>query len=225
MKKVFDPTFGRAVVSSPLGVLFQLTLFCLLLIFLSYFRSSNITYFFLARNLFLAWVPLLFAVIWANRLRYGSLKIWKTVVLFCLWLLFFPNAPYLITDLVHLNNRFNPAIWADTLQLFSCAFTGLILGIYSLHIVHRSLSSRMNSMSSWSIIVASLVLSGFGIYLGRVQRWNSWDLFTNPIALLVDSVEQFTNPQALKMTLSFSVLLFITYFMLKTIIRHERIGR
>ena len=213
------------LLASPAGVLSKLTFFCLLLIVLSYVRSSNITYFFLAWNLFLAWVPLLFAWLWENRLAYGTLRKWKSVVMFGLWLLFFPNAPYLITDLVHLNNRFNPALWADTLLLFSCAFAGLVVGIYSLYIIHRVLTFYMPGFMCWIIVTMSILLSGFGIYLGRVQRWNSWDLFTNPISLLGDAFYQLGNPQALKMTLGFSVLLFIVYFMFKTLVHYERIRR
>ena len=212
-------------VSTPVGVLAQLTVFCILLILMSYLRSSNFTYFFLAWNLFLAWVPLFFALLWRHRMTFGVLKKWKACIMFCLWLLFFPNAPYLITDLVHLNNRFNPAIWADTLLLFSCAFTGLIVGIYSLHIIHKLINRYLTIARSWIMVSVSLILTGYGIYLGRVQRWNSWDLFTRPLALLVDTFGQLTNVQALKMTLGFSALLFIIYFMLQTLIRHERFKR
>lgn len=223
----YNSNFTKALrfLTTPIGVLSKLTFFCLLLITLSYTGSSNITYFFLAWNLFLAWVPLVFATLWENRLSHGTLKKWKAVAMFCLWLLFFPNAPYLITDLVHLNNRFNPAIWADTLLLFSCAFTGLVVGIYSLHIIHRVLILLIPRFMSWAIIVASIILSGFGIYLGRVQRWNSWDLFFDPVTLLTDAFYQLGNPQAMKMTIGFSVLLFIVYFMFKTVIHHERIRR
>ncbi|MEM9390494.1 MAG: DUF1361 domain-containing protein [Bacteroidota bacterium] len=193
------------------------------LIAMSYIRSGNITYFYLDRNLFLAWIPLIFAMIWRHRLQYGSPTRWKSLGIFCLWLLFFPNAPYLITDLVHLNTRFNPAIWADTLLLFSCALAGLALGIYSLHIVHQILLQYFKSVRAWLIISISLVLTGYGIYLGRIQRWNSWDLFIQPFTLLTDTIYQLGNPQAIKMTIGFSALLFIIYFMFKTIINHERI--
>ncbi len=213
---------NKSWLANPILVILQLTIFCTLLITLSYIRSDNFTYFFLGWNLFLAWMPLIFAIIWRHRLKYGTLARWKGIGMFCIWLLFFPNAPYLITDLVHLNTRFNPAIWADTLLLFSCALAGLVLGIYSLHIVHEILLRWFNNLKTWIIIGCSLVLTGYGIYLGRVQRWNSWDLFTQPISLLTDTFDQLNNPQALKMTIGFSALLFIIYFMLKTFIHHER---
>ncbi|MEM9859092.1 MAG: DUF1361 domain-containing protein [Bacteroidota bacterium] len=206
----------------PVAVLLLLSAFCLILIIMSYSKSGNFTYFFLGWNLFLAWIPLFFALIWRNRLKFGKLAKWKAISMFCLWLLFFPNAPYLITDLVHLNTRFNPAIWADTLLLFSCALAGLVLGIYSLHIVHKLIIRYLGEFKAWLVIGGSLILTGYGIYLGRVQRWNSWDLFTRPVTLLIDTIHQLGNPQAIKMTIGFSALLFIIYFMFKTIIHHER---
>src|SRR5690606_20092531 len=124
------------------------------------------------------------------------------------WLLFFPNAPYIITDLIHLNTRFNPSVWSDTLLLFTCALAGLAAGLYSLHIIHKVLDSFFKSFTSWIIVGTSLVLSGFGIYLGRVQRWNSWDLFTDPITLMGDVFIHLSNPLAIQMTTGFSSLLF-----------------
>lgn len=209
----------------PLAALLQLSGFCMALIILRYWRSSNITYFFLGWNLFLAWVPVFFAWIWRYRLQVSSLKKWKSCVMFGLWLLFFPNSPYIITDLVHLNNRFNPSIWSDTLLLFSCAFTGLVVGLYSLHIVHKILEKSFNFLNTWLVIIGSLILTGFGIYLGRVQRWNSWDLFSDPTNLMVDVFNQLSNPQAIKMTIGFSILLFIIYYMLISIISYGKSGK
>lgn len=209
----------------PVLMLLAFSVFCSLLITMSYLRSDNFTYFFLGWNLFLAWVPLIFALTWQHRLKYGPLAKWKSISMYCLWLLFFPNAPYLITDLVHLNTRFNPAIWADTLLLFSCALAGLVVGVYSLHIVHQLIIRHLGEFKAWIVVLTSIILTGYGIYLGRVQRWNSWDLFTRPVTLLSDTFNQMVNPQAIKMTIGFSVLLFLIYFMFKTIISHERSKR
>lgn len=219
------PFAKSRILSHPLVALFQLSAFCSLLIVLSFLRSSNITYFFLGWNLFLAWVPVFFAWIWHYRLQVKPLKKWKSFVVFGLWLLFFPNSPYIITDLVHLNTRFNPSVWSDTLLLFSCAFTGLVVGLYSLHIVHKILERSFSFIKTWLIITGSLILSGFGIYLGRVQRWNSWDLFADPLGLLNDIFVQLSNPQAIKMTIGFSALLFMVYYMLKSITTYAKSDR
>lgn len=208
--------------NTPIVALLQLTGFCGLLMIISFTRSSNITYFYLGWNLFLAWVPLIFAKIWSLRLQRKPLKKWKSFTMFGLWLLFFPNSPYLITDLVHLDTRFNASIWSDTLLLFSCAFEGLVVGLYSLHLVHKILQQHFSMLKAWSIILISIGLTGFGIYLGRVQRWNSWDLFTDPLSLLSDVFIQLVNPQAIKMTIGFSALLLIVYYMLRSIISYEK---
>jgi len=210
------------LLNTPIVALLQLSAFCILLIVISFARSANITYFFLGWNLFLAWIPLILAKIWSNRLLQKPLKEWKSVIMFGLWLLFFPNSPYLITDLIHLDTRFNASVWSDTLLLFSLAFAGLVVGLYSLHLVHKILIAYFNDFKSWLIILSSIVLTGFGIYLGRVQRWNSWDLFTNPFNLINDVFLQLGNPQAIKMTIGFSALLFIVYYMLRRIISYEK---
>ena len=208
--------------NQPIVALFFLTSFSVILIILRYMSTHNLTYFFLAWNLFLAWVPLIFIKIWELRLLQKPLKRWKSVIMFGLWLLFFPNAPYIITDLIHLNNRFYPSIWSDILMLFSCAFTGLIVGLYSLHIAHHTLLKFFNNFTAWLIISISILLSGFGIYLGRVQRWNSWDLFANPFDLFHDIIQQIQNPQAVKITFGFAMLLFIVHFTFNSLTRNEK---
>lgn len=206
----------------PIVALFFLTCFSFSLIALRYVSTNNITYFYLAWNMFLAWIPLIIIKIWEVRLLQKPLKKWKSVIMFGLWLLFFPNAPYIITDLIHLNNRFHPSSWSDILMLFTCAFTGLIVGLYSLHITHNLLNRFFNKFVAWSIVSFSILLSGFGIYLGRVQRWNSWDLFTNPLELFSDMFSQILNPQALKITFGFGMLLFIVHYTFNTLTSNEK---
>lgn len=207
---------------STTNLLALLTTFCVLLITGRYFRSGNFTYFFLAWNLFLAWVPLFVAMLAKRKLADTKHKRLILLLSFALWLLFFPNAPYIITDLVHLNSRFQPALWPDTLLLFSCAHSGLLVGLLSLYKMHKLLLNQYSELKSSVVMLGSLVLTGFGIFLGRVQRWNSWDLFTQPGALLSDIFKQLTNPQAIQMTIGFSALLILVYYVLKGIIINER---
>jgi len=189
----------------------------------SVIRSGNITYLFLVWNLFLAWVPFYIAYVWFKRLEYHpeSLKRWKSLILAGIWLLFFPNAPYLITDLIHLSGRFHPAFWSDTILFFGMAMNGLILGVYSLFFIHRGLLYFATKKVSWILVGLAVVACGFGVYLGRVQRWNSWDLLTRPYPLLRDAFFNLTDPLAIKMTIGFSLLTFIVYLVLKTIIHYE----
>jgi uncharacterized membrane protein len=207
---------------TPINTLALFSLFIVSLVVTSVIRSHNITYLLLVWNLFLAWVPFLIAYIWFKRLEFEKpLKPWKSILLSGIWLLFFPNAPYLITDLIHLSGDFNPAFWTDTLLFFGAAMNGLILGVYSLHFIHKALIHFTNKKIAWGLVGMILVATGFGIFLGRVQRWNSWDLFVQPYSLLKDAIFSLKDPLAIKMTIGFSVLMFIVYIVLKTIISHE----
>jgi uncharacterized membrane protein len=142
-------------------------------------------------------------------------------VLYNIWLLFFPNAPYIITDLIHLNERYNPAAWYDILLLFSSALNGLLLGFYSLYLVHNKLRVQLSERMTWLLVFGFSVLSGYGIYLGRVLRWNSWDLFVHPITLVKQSLFQLTSFHALSMTIGFSSFIIMLYYVFKTIINYE----
>ena len=142
--------------------------------------TQHITYIFLAWNLFLAWLPFTFALT-AYQLRGRPLL----MLPFCgLWLLFLPNAPYIITDLMHLNFSSSMPIWYDTIMLFSFALTGLLLGFLSLYLMQALVVRRFGWEWGWLFVALMLGLSGLGVYIGRFLRWNSWDIFTDPLTLL-----------------------------------------
>ena len=89
------------------------------------------------------------------------------------WFLFFPNAPYIITDLIHLRVRDAVPIWYDAALLFSFAWNGLILGFVSLWVVQSLVTHRWGATAGWLLALGTLIAGGFGIYLGRFLRWNS----------------------------------------------------
>lgn len=191
-----------------------LTAFCGGLIAFQSILTANHTYFFLAWNLFLAWVPLFFALIWQKRLEMSKpLAKWKQLGLFGLCLLFWPNAPYLITDLVHLNRWINPAQWMDIIVFFASACTGLLLGLYCLYKVHQILSNSFSELQCRLIMAGTIVLSSYGIYLGRVQRWNSWDIITKPQHLIWDAIVQLGSSEAWSIIVGFSLFLGFSYFL------------
>lgn len=134
-------------------------------------------YGFLAWNLFLAWIPLLLAAAVVTAWRLG-LRISVTPLL-GLWLLFFPNAPYVITDFVHLRDIGGMPRWFDVLMLGSFAVTSLALGFVSLHLVQNLIRARLGVAWSWVGALTVIALSGVGIYLGRIAQLNSWDVL-NP---------------------------------------------
>ena len=153
------------------------------------------TFFFLIWNLFLAWIPYWISLTLDSFYKWSESKTLIGILLFA-WLLFFPNAPYIITDLLHLRNRAPIPHWYDLMLFLSFAWTGLILGLISLYEVHRFLNQHVSKFVSWCCIVFAIGLSGLGVYIGRVLRWNSWDILTTPMDLFHDLFYIIINPSA-----------------------------
>jgi uncharacterized membrane protein len=138
---------------------------------------------FLIWNLILAWIPLLLALLVYDRYRRGS-PLLPLVPALALWLLFLPNAPYIVTDFVHLSATSPAPLWLDGVELSAFAWTGMLLGFVSLYLVHAVARHRFGPAPSWIGVLGVLALVSVGVYLGRVKRWNSWDLLTQPGARL-----------------------------------------
>jgi uncharacterized membrane protein len=222
MKQFIFKLCHHYLLTPTLQMLLYLTLFCGIMMSIQAGFTGNYSYLFLGWNLFLAWIPVYFALLWKARANKKPMSWLKQLICFCLWLLFFPNAPYIITDLVHLNRWFKPLLWTDIIIFFSFAATGLIVGLYSLYHVHMLLKNQLNPLKAKVIVCASLILSSYGIYLGRVQRWNSWDIITNPLKLITDSFAQLSNPEAISITVSFSIFLCVLYSLLIKIVSHVK---
>jgi uncharacterized membrane protein len=101
-------------------------------------------------------------------------------VLGVLWLLFFPNAPYLLTDFIHLHESLTTPLWYDALMLAAFAWTGLALGFASLYVMQTIWQRAAGAVVSWLGVVGALALASFGVYLGRFLRFNSWDALVRP---------------------------------------------
>jgi uncharacterized membrane protein len=174
--------------------------------------SYNWNFVFLVWNLFLAWIPLLFIkMVWTYEQKH-KLPLWLLAGYFLIWLLFFPNAPYIITDFKHLRGVPENMIWYDALMIFNFSIAGFLAGLYSIRIVHRIFAHRWNHAVAWLMVMISMLLSGFGIYLGRYGRWNSWDFVTQPKALLKGISSSITDPFAIKHTFTFSFVMMLLYF-------------
>ena len=129
------------------------------------------------------------------------------------WLLFLPNAPYILTDLVHLRPRAGVPYWFDILLIASFAFNGLLVGFFSLAQVHDVLVQRLRPAYAWAMILLASIGSGYGIYLGRVQRWNSWDILRHPLRLAVDCLRPWVHPFAHKEALVMTAILAGFFFL------------
>ena len=155
--------------------------------------TGHFSYVFLVWNLFLAWLPFLFALAVVG-LRRSQLALGMFGML---WLLFFPNTTYLVTDLIHLHHTDFIPVWYDAIMLFAFAFIGLMLGLLSLYFVHAVVQSHFGEPLGWLFVMTTAVLGGIGVYIGRFLRWNSWDVFTNPVTLLNDLAFNLFHPDLL----------------------------
>jgi uncharacterized membrane protein len=178
--------------------------------------SGTGAFFFLPWNLFLAALPLVFSSIaW----RLDSTR-WRkfALVLFIPWLMFLPNAPYILTDLLHLKERAPIPMWYDLLMLLSFGLNGLFLGYFSL-IQMESVLQRYLPRFTAGFSFLALFLSAYGIYLGRFLRLNSWDVLSQPrdtaYHVLHPLVHPFDHPRMWAVTLIMGFMLWVGYQMIR----------
>ncbi len=167
-------------------------------------------------NLFLALLPLLFALF-----AYRSRHAWFTAICSALWLLFFPNAPYLMTDLMHVlnlplwNAEFSrPTLhlspWLTLAHLAIGFFLSMVAGMFSLRIMHLKASARLGKGWAWLLVGGISLLSGYAIFIGRYLRINSWDALRKPAALLAYLASVATQRSAL-LSLLYALYIFCAY--------------
>ena len=199
-----------------------LVVWCACMIAVRVGRTGSGYYIFLVLNLFLAGVPLIFST--ALRLATHWQVHWIIrVAVFSLWLLFLPNAPYILTDILHLTRSSQVPAWYDLAMLLSCSGTGLLMGYLSLIDVQAIVARSFGSAWGWIFAMVSLVLSGFAIYLGRFLRWNSWDVLVEPsrlFDLLGGALHPWAHTQAVSVTLIFGVILALGYITLRVLLIH-----
>jgi uncharacterized membrane protein len=195
-------TFGSAVIVTP--------------ILARIFWTGNLHHGFLVWNLFLAWLPLVFALLAAHEDRAGAPPSWRVIGWTAAWLLFFPNAPYICTDLIHVTPGFHGHYWLNLTLILLCAFTGLVLGFVSLYLIQSMVVKRFGRTAGWLFVVASTGLTSFGVYLGRFLRFNSWDVIVRPFHVYRGVAAWIGSPM-LKSSAAFLVLfatfLFVGYVM------------
>jgi uncharacterized membrane protein len=144
-------------------------------------------------NLVLAWIPFVLAVLVYDGHRRGASRA-ALLVGGALWLLFLPNAPYIVTDFRYLRVWEGVPRWYDVLLLSLAAGTGLALGFASLYLMQSLARRVLRPLEARLFIVAVLGLTSLGVYLGRSARWNSWDVFSQPASLLSDLGEWLSDP-------------------------------
>lgn len=177
--------------------------------------TGTYRFWFMIWNLLLAWVPLAaVAVVYERQYRRKRIDGWA-VAAGMVWLLFLPNCFYMLTDLIHLHRTAEVNIVFDAVLLSSFIANGFLLGYISVYVMHRQLLRRWNEWRVASMLSVVFLLCGFAIYLGRVLRWNSWDVLLNPAGLLFDVsdgvINPLAHPQVLVTTVTFFMFVGVFY--------------
>jgi uncharacterized membrane protein len=171
-------------------------------------------------NLFLAFIPLALSV-WLFRSNRGRSWIWWLG--FLVFYAFLPNAPYLLTDIIHLIDdiRTIQSVWMITLVLIP-VYLVVILGGFEAYVISLiNLGHYLHRIgkSQWILGVELMThsLCAVGIYLGRFLRFNSWDFITQPDALLTSVVEDVLGKQPLVIIAITFVVLVGLYWLMKRV--------
>ncbi|MNH90166.1 hypothetical protein D3C73_427000 [compost metagenome] len=178
---------------------------------------------FLYWNMFLAWMPAGFALlldwIYVYIHRNRVLRIILFITAGTLWLLFYPNSAYLITDQLHPFAKFQMEsgirfwygieFWYHMLLFFSAAVIGLLLGVYSLFSVQELVRKSFGWARSWIFVVVTLALTSLGIYLGRFIRWNSWDAIRSPKQIVHQVLSMFRDMEELRRMIPFTGMIMM----------------
>jgi uncharacterized membrane protein len=204
-------------------VVSMLLFWCVSMIAVRIDRTGSGYYRFLIFNLILAGVPWFLSTV-LRIATHWQLPWLFQLPLFVLWLLFLPNAPYILTDILHLTRASHAPAWYDLALLLSCAGTGLLMGYLSLIDVQGIMARRFGATSAWIFALVSLVLSGFAIYLGRFLRWNSWDVLIEPtrvVGILGAMLQPWSHGRALAVTFIFGVILTLGYITFRMLLVHQ----
>ncbi len=199
---------------------------CVLLLVVRVAVSGKSSYAFLVWNLVLAIVPFVVAGSGAYLVARGSGARARRVVSVAaalLWLAFYPNAPYIFTDFIHVFNRtflqgrpsewigLNALVWYDIIMNSAFAFAGHFMGLASMWLIQGCVARAWGKAAARILVAIAILLSGFGIYLGRFSRLNSWDVVFSTKLVLREVGQALADPKAIMFSLAFSTFIFLTY--------------
>ncbi|MFC5531388.1 DUF1361 domain-containing protein [Cohnella yongneupensis] len=227
-----NSTVSRKIVDPLFYILAATSILCALLIKFRESHGAFLDFSFLLWNLYLAWLPLLcsmVALIWARVAKGASLAI-GLIALGIGWLLLFPNAPYLMTDLIHLiftsdylgYDVDGLLLWFDLVLYFIFTWCGMLLGYLSMNQIHAIVRHYWDSAMGWAFVFGSSMLSGFGVYLGRIVRLNSWDVL-HP-GRIVEQIIDAIHFNSIAFSILFGTLILIVYVSLYAITTHARVS-
>ncbi|HHV99258.1 MAG TPA: DUF1361 domain-containing protein [Clostridiaceae bacterium] len=213
-------------------VLFMFAYWFICLIML--FAGGSFLYAMLAWNTLLAVLPLFFI----NKAEISDKqgKTGRSILWMILWLLFFPNSVYMVTDFIHISgDKFmwiveaekyssnrgvvystDIIIWAKLLVIGIGFIFSLFVGLESLHIFEQNIKKKFSRPACWSGVLTVALLSAIGVYIGRFLRFNSWDVLFRPVKLLEQVIAKLDG-----FTVQFIIIFFLfeicSYILYKTL--------
>ena len=211
----------KTLIQSKFKTLSLVTLVLSFSVFLLMMRiklNKSYFYLFLIWNVFLAIIPYAITMYLNTKPNLNKLKLgfW-----FLVWLAFLPNAPYIITDLLHLRVANDTLVWLDILVVLSFALSGLFLFYLSLIDMQHIMAKRFKRMPIKNLTIELLFLCGFGVYLGRFLRYNSWEIISNPQYLISDIfniiIAPYQHYEAWLFTFGFGAFLVIGFWVFKNL--------
>ncbi len=158
---------------------------------------------FIPFNLVLAFLPLGFLLLFERSRKRGH-----AIVCAGLWLLFFPNAPYMLTDLVHFDKRLGPASWLDLMALVAAAWAALLGGMITLRFMENRVRLHRSALAGHGFVLGVLFLTSIGIYIGRFLRFHSWHAVLKPGDLIRETAARFLPPTPDPMAWPFTLGVF-----------------
>ncbi len=198
-----------------LSALFIGFIFCALLLTMRIKVTHSFFYLFLIWNLFLAFIPYVITFVLGSQKKWQCSS-WILIPTFGIWLLFLPNTPYLISDLQHLKHATHKTIWYDAMLLFVFASYGLYIMTLTIREMRQILSHKIDKKWLGLLLIPIFILCGFGMYLGRFLRWNSWDILQNPMSLFEDIIMRIKHPfiysQTWIVTLGYASITSLFYY-------------
>lgn len=197
-------------------LIYSFVLFSLALLSYRIIKSESLSYIFLVWNLFLAFIP------WwiSNILKRKEKLTFIHLPIILIWLLFLPNAPYILTDLFHLKPHIGLPLWFDLILVLSFALTGMIVFFKSLKDMLKLLNNRISQFYVTIITPFIFWLVAYGLYLGRYLRFNSWDI-VHPFRLMNAGFNILFEKDTIGFTLIFSVFMWFLYVMLTCFNKYE----
>lgn len=198
--------------------LLEITLLSMCMFIASSWYQHGIEFSYLVFNLALSWVPVILSVRLVFVLRYKLWSSWEALGLSALWLIFLPNAFYMVSDYIHLYGVSQSTIVYDAVMFSTFIFTSLILGFISLYLIHLEMNKRFSKKTSTAWVAIIIFIISAAIYAGRDLRWNSWNVFTNPGGLIFDISDRLLRPEAYPQMLLtigiFFIFIYSTYNLL-----------